>query len=189
MLDATHGFPGAHRCSQELETKRSPDRTTRFAAKTLYPYNRQNVDEDFEKSINSILRMDGAKLFGGLCAEDGDVCIGPNCCCGLEGWRDWYDILNDGSSPWLGHDPTPEVKIDGKQLRILSDDSLEPESPELEIISTDLATLREALLHAEIQLRAFSETIESFISTRAPSLAKKMRTWFLEKFVEERQPS
>ncbi|MBF4999462.1 hypothetical protein IRT45_20140 [Nocardia sp. BSTN01] len=34
----------------------------------------------------------------------------PGCCAGLEDWRDWGQVLT-GGSPWLGHDPGPEVEI------------------------------------------------------------------------------
>lgn len=34
----------------------------------------------------------------------------PGCCAGLEDWREWGQVLT-GDSPWLGHDPGPEVEI------------------------------------------------------------------------------
>ncbi|MEV0111034.1 hypothetical protein AB0H42_32575 [Nocardia sp. NPDC050799] len=38
------------------------------------------------------------------------MAVVPGCCAGLEGWRDWGQVLT-GGSPWLGHDPWPEVEI------------------------------------------------------------------------------
>jgi hypothetical protein len=42
--------------------------------------------------------------------------IGPSCCCGLEGWKAWLDILTTGQSPWMGHDPAPFVELLGEQV-------------------------------------------------------------------------
>ncbi|MGC5054405.1 hypothetical protein ACLQ2S_23465 [Micromonospora sp. DT48] len=44
----------------------------------------------------------------------------PGCCSGLEDWRDWAQALA-GGSPWLGHDPAPEVEVLGEDLRVWQD--------------------------------------------------------------------
>jgi hypothetical protein len=36
--------------------------------------------------------------------------IGPECCCGLEKWREWQVFLDGGDAPWCGHDPDPIVR-------------------------------------------------------------------------------
>lgn len=44
----------------------------------------------------------------------------PGCCAGLEDWRDWVQAIA-GESPWLGHDPGPEVELVGEELRVWQD--------------------------------------------------------------------
>lgn len=44
----------------------------------------------------------------------------PGCCAGLEDWRDWAQVLA-GGSPWLGHDPGPEVEISDEDLLVWQD--------------------------------------------------------------------
>lgn len=59
---------------------------------------------------------------GGLRLSDtsaGTVVV-PGCCCCLEDWREWIRVLTDGS-PWLGHDPGPEVEVIGEALRVWQD--------------------------------------------------------------------
>ncbi|MEV0758936.1 hypothetical protein [Nocardia sp. NPDC050435] len=61
-------------------------------------------------------------LCGGLRVTDtvtGAV-VTPGCCAGLEDWRTWAAVLG-GRSPWLGHDPTPEVEIGVEELRVWQD--------------------------------------------------------------------
>lgn len=56
---------------------------------------------------------------GGLRVRDEDTgtAVVPGCCAGLEGWRDWLEVCA-GASPWLGHDPDPEVEAVGDLLRV-----------------------------------------------------------------------
>ncbi|MEV1319926.1 hypothetical protein AB0J14_28045 [Micromonospora arborensis] len=59
---------------------------------------------------------------GGLQVRDSTIgtVVTPGCCAGLEDWRDWAQVLI-GDSPWLGHDPGPEVEIVGDGLRVWQD--------------------------------------------------------------------
>ena len=59
-----------------------------------------------EQLVNEPVRI----LPGGLQAVSGETVIAPSCCCGLETWREWIDLLKGGGSPWLGHDPAPWVE-------------------------------------------------------------------------------
>lgn len=69
-----------------------------------------------------LLTVDVLIQSGGLRLTDtvtGAVVV-PGCCAGLEDWREWADVLK-GTSPWLGHDPTPEVEIGVDELRVWQD--------------------------------------------------------------------
>ena len=72
--------------------------------------------------VDALLAEELLIVVGGLRVSDtstGAVVV-PGCCAGLEEWRDWAETLT-GSSPWLGHDPGPEVEVVGEHLRVWQD--------------------------------------------------------------------
>lgn len=67
-------------------------------------------------------------LPGGVEARDDQRQIGPSCCSGLECWIEWTYLIQNGTTPWMGHDPTPTVQsVDGKGYLIWPDDDLSGE--------------------------------------------------------------
>ncbi|MEV0549081.1 hypothetical protein [Nocardia salmonicida] len=76
---------------------------------------------------------------GGLRLTDtitGAVVV-PGCCAGLEDWREWAEVLT-GSSPWLGHDPTPEVEIGANELRVWQDSGANRRAAESVVVARSL---------------------------------------------------
>ncbi|GAB3138130.1 hypothetical protein GCM10027290_05190 [Micromonospora sonneratiae] len=75
-----------------------------------------------DELLEALLAEEGLILAGGL--RIGDTATGvevsPGCCAGLEDWRDWVELF-DGGSPWLGHDPGPQVENLGHRLRVWQD--------------------------------------------------------------------
>ncbi|WP_416905558.1 hypothetical protein [Micromonospora echinospora] len=75
-----------------------------------------------DEVVDALLAEELLIAVGGL--QVGDTEIGtnvvPGCCSGLEDWRDWTQALA-GGSPWLGHDPGPEVEVLGEVLRVWQD--------------------------------------------------------------------
>ncbi len=75
-----------------------------------------------DEVVDALLAEELLIVPGGLQLSDtsaGTVVV-PGCCCGLEDWREWTRIFTDGS-PWLGHDPGPEVEVVGEDLRVWQD--------------------------------------------------------------------
>jgi hypothetical protein len=75
-----------------------------------------------DEVIDALLAEELLIAAGGLQVADtsaGTVVV-PGCCAGLEDWRDWAQVLT-GDSPWLGHDPGPEVEVVGDDLRVWQD--------------------------------------------------------------------
>ena len=70
-----------------------------------------------------IVEAESLILPGGLQSSCGDQEIDPGCCCGLESWREWKQVL-EGRSPWLGHDPAPWVELSGSVVQVWSDGGL-----------------------------------------------------------------
>jgi hypothetical protein len=72
-----------------------------------------------DEAVDALLTEELLVVTGGLqvCDIDTGVEVVPGCCAGLEDWRDWTQALA-GDSPWLGHDPGPEVEVLGDHLRV-----------------------------------------------------------------------
>ncbi len=58
-------------------------------------------------SVEALEREFPGGVPGGFAALDQGKLIGPSCCCGLETWQEWLDILTTHRTPWIGHDPAP----------------------------------------------------------------------------------
>ncbi|MFG3558598.1 hypothetical protein ACGGAQ_29905 [Micromonospora sp. NPDC047557] len=72
--------------------------------------------------LDALLAEDFLIAAGGLQVRDrtNGTVVTPGCCAGLEDWRDWAQVLI-GDSPWLGHDPGPEVEFISEDLRVWQD--------------------------------------------------------------------
>lgn len=72
--------------------------------------------------VDALLAEELQIIAGGLRVGDPSTgrAVVPGCCAGLEDWRDWAQALA-GSSPWLGHDPGPQIEAVGEDLRVWQD--------------------------------------------------------------------
>ncbi|MEU4556718.1 hypothetical protein [Micromonospora violae] len=75
-----------------------------------------------DEVVNALLAEEFLIAAGGLQVRDRTIgtVVMPGCCAGLEDWRDWAQVLI-GDSPWLGHDPGPEVEVVSDDLRVWQD--------------------------------------------------------------------
>lgn len=72
--------------------------------------------------VDALLAEEMLIVPGGLQVSEtntGTVVV-PGCCAGLEDWREWAQVVT-GGSPWLGHDPGPEVEVIGGDVRVWQD--------------------------------------------------------------------
>jgi hypothetical protein len=114
-------------------------------------------------------------LPGGLMAHTAALEIYPSCCCGLEGWRAWYDVAPGGLSPWLGHDPSPWVECDDAGAVLWADsDRSAPHVP------VPYPRIDEALRSAHLALVAFVARLTDWLAVRAPQSGLARR--FVEAF-------
>lgn len=74
------------------------------------------------ETVDMLLAEELLIAAGGLRIQDTETAttLIPGCCAGLEDWRDWAQVLSN-VSPWLGHDPAPEVEFLDGRLRIWQD--------------------------------------------------------------------
>src|SRR5262245_15783912 len=91
--------PNAAREWVELDAGATTDDVARVVA-ILATYNDVASFGSVESVARALERADDLILPGGLMVRAGDLIISPSCCCGLETWREWYDVAPGGSSPW-----------------------------------------------------------------------------------------
>lgn len=68
-------------------------------------------------------------LYGGIRAVGGGDAVEPGCCSGLEGWREWWDMLGEDWSPWMGHDPWGWVEQRPDGIRVCSGPHADSSAP------------------------------------------------------------
>ncbi|MEV4016898.1 hypothetical protein AB0J35_41035 [Nonomuraea angiospora] len=103
----------------------------------------------------------------------------PGCCCGLESWREWRDVLRK-QHIWLGHDPDTGLEYIAGAVRLKQ----EPRSPlspmhEVEIRLDDLPAL---LTTVHLRLQGFLGLVGRWASETTPRAADRLVTVFDENF-------
>lgn len=128
----------------------------------LAQYNQIELSGDKQSVLKQLLEAENLVLPGGIQVVcESQNTISPSCCCGLETWREWIDFLKTGKSPWLGHDPSPWVEMQGDVIRIWSDGGIEPVCNAFHI-NVSRAHFAKTLILVERDLQAFLFCIESW---------------------------
>jgi len=82
-------------------------------------------DAESEPTVAGLLtaeiEREAVSLSSGIQVSGSGREINPSCCSGLEEWREWFECLTSGRSPWMGHDPTPWIERAGNIVRVWSD--------------------------------------------------------------------
>lgn len=138
-------------------------------------------------SPEAIVRHSRLLLPGGLAALDGDTQIHPSCCCGLEGWRDWFRLLESGVSPWLGHDPDPWVEAkEGGFVVWPGADFGATFGPSGEMDGRGVAfsrdELHEALDQVQSSLAGFVPRLVSWAELHCPEVSSRLGNAFARNF-------
>ena len=117
--------------------------------------------------VEALLAEESLIAAGGLRAHDptSGVEVVPGCCCGLEAWRDWLQVLA-GNPPWLGHDPTPTIEIVGEHVTVRQDSSSgASRRPAQAQLTIGLSTLPVVLASAQRDLVAFLAAFRNWTAT------------------------
>ncbi len=121
---------------------------------------------------------------GGLTATDMRQSIYPSCCCGLETWHEWKDLLNHGTQPWLGHDPSPWVEAKGEQFLVWPDGGMgEAPTEGMHPVLFTNCELHRALDEVERDLAAFVDRLRTWCRTRSPEAADQLAARFQQAFI------
>jgi hypothetical protein len=117
--------------------------------------------------LHGLLTFDNLFAAGGLRVTDHStgVTFLPGCCDGLEDWRNWHQLVDDGRPLGFGHDPVSPVAErfgDTVRLTVNADRSDSP------VIELPLAQLRRLLAGAERDLADFLAVAGDWASGHLP---------------------
>jgi hypothetical protein len=122
-------------------------------------------------------------LPGGLAVLEGDEAVYPSCCCGLEEWKAWMDMLETREAPWLGHDPWPWIELGDNNVTIWSDGGMDHTKGEATPhISTTLEGMAAGLRQVHPILRDFAERMRSVLRRAAVIEADAIAARFIKEF-------
>lgn len=105
---------------------------------------------------------------GGVEVEfDGALVFWPQCCAGLEHWREWIDFAEGGAAPWGGHGQEPVIeRLPSGKLRI----GLEGGA----CAEVEAEALREALRVLEREMAGFAACVARWADEVAPERAEAL---------------
>lgn len=111
LLPAYEGqsYPGHHTPFHFLHGAMTPGDLLAFL-QAIFAYGSEDIPQSLAEAAPLLIDRESTVLGGGLLVRKGDYVIEPGCCCGLEGWREWYFVSQRKGSPWLGHDPFPAAE-------------------------------------------------------------------------------
>lgn len=105
---------------------------------------------------------------------NGEPVVGPQCCCGLETWREWQRFAGGGNPPWCGHGPDPLLcRLESGELQLGYQDEPAPATMAPE-------TLRAALEGVERDLQGFLGALADWAEQVVPRLAPAFVATFAE---------
>ncbi|MDB4932350.1 MAG: hypothetical protein JWM10_4834 [Myxococcaceae bacterium] len=148
---------------------------------TLCTYGRA---QDGAASLSELASEFPVAAPGGIAVSDAGFEIFPSCCCGLEGWRDWYGLLGNASTPWLGHDPAPWVERNGESFVMWTDGGLPSVAREsIGHISFDPRELADGLNRVREALLAFADRLHDRLRRLSEADARAVSECFRQVFV------
>jgi len=114
--------------------------------------------------LERLLAREALIVAGGLQLNiDDQQILAPQCCCGLETWREWLAFASGGDPPWSGHSPDPHLdRLPSGLLEIGYDSAIH---------TIDPADLRAALDETTRTLAAFADRLTTWLTAAAPDLA------------------
>ncbi|WP_319115504.1 hypothetical protein [Streptomyces caniscabiei] len=94
--------------------------------------------------LHGLLTMPDLHAAGGFRVTDratATVHVEPGCCCGLETWRDWLEVLDGSGFSGFGHDPSSAAERVGDTVRLTFDADAKDGSPVIELPVDDVRAL------------------------------------------------
>lgn len=138
---------------------------TLVAAICLYQLDPEEPWPDAEDVLARLLEHEAIIVAGGVEVEvDGVVVLTPQCCAGLEQWREWTAFVAGGPPPWGGHSPDPHVAL-------AADGRVELGYVGAALTRVERSALQAALLGLERDLAEFVGRLREWAEAVAPRIA------------------
>ena len=171
-------YPGRHTPFHFLHGAMTPEELLAFL-QAIFSYGGEDIPQSLSEAAPLLLERDSTVLGGGFLVRKGDYIIEPGCCCGLEGWREWYFVSQKTGSPWLGHDPfaAAEPLEDGVLFHTDTDETAEDET-----LLVSWPEFEDAFSAAQEHLSAFAMCLRVWIAREnipdGDKLAGLVCDWF-----------
>ena len=101
--------------------------------------------------------------------------ISPACCCGLETWREWCNLLR-GEPIWLGHDPDTEFVRTARGFRLSQEADHGPSPIGTNAIEISQDDLPDLLAYAHLSLQEFLHLVRRWADETVPQAADRLVT-------------
>jgi hypothetical protein len=125
-------------------------------------------------------------LPGGIAVVTPERGVFPGCCCGLESWTEWKQIVPTGFTPWTGHDPSPLVEVVGDEIQVWSNGGMGSKpAGEVPVIFTRPDFVR-AIEQVDRDLHDFRQPLRRWLDEHAPRYAKRLVERFDSRFIRSR---
>ncbi|MCA2189925.1 hypothetical protein [Nonomuraea cavernae] len=99
--------------------------------------------------------------------------IRPGCCCGLENWREWRNLLHK-KGIWLGHDPNTDLEYIAGAVRLRQESGPgSPPSPRYEV-EVQLDDLPALLTAVHLRLQGFLGLVRQWAGETSPRAADRL---------------
>jgi hypothetical protein len=135
------------------------------------------------KSIDNVVSNFPAVLPGGIGVVLDDRIIMPSCCCGLEHWPEWRQVLTTGQSPWTGHDPAPLVELRDDIVQIWSDGGMGEKPSHETPITFGRSAFALAVESVAQDLHDFLHPLRVWLDRHAPHASAVFVSKFAARFV------
>ncbi|MFF3686565.1 hypothetical protein [Streptomyces sp. NPDC002187] len=148
---------------------------TAMASLAVYSSEDSDRATDSVGLVRQLIEAECVTGLGGVRLRDTEtgVVVAPGCCCGLEDWRDWLDIM-DGGEPWLGDWPAPRVEHSGPVVQLWPADGRSGLCTAPQAIEIPLVTLPDVLQTVRNDLSGFLVVVRQWADRYAPALARDL---------------
>lgn len=149
---------------------------------TLCHYGRG--DDEPADSAEALAKTFSRILPGGFAVIGNGQTFFPGCCCGLEMWQEWLNVVSSGQGPWTGHDPAMLIEVKDGNVSVSQEGALGSNTPlsEASVVFTN-EQFEEAVRMAAADLEGFIVPLGEWLEKYAPSQAGSLTEQFHEVFV------
>lgn len=134
------------------------------------------IKETASETLKAFVSDEGFVLEGGLFFKENDeIKVGPGCCCGLEDWREWFNVPSGKVDMWTGHDPQSLIEINDGVIKIWNDREEKVENQSIEFTVEEMI---EHLDKVEKDLNNFLFRLGQWVKNIAPEIEKRVVSHF-----------